>query len=194
MYCTHHTVTGIGNHCFLLCPSQSLFLSHSWSRAVWAIRAHSHDATMSLVSTYVVCVRLSVMHYTFQWPEFLIKNSLSAPTQIFQECWSGVPPPPHENLRRSWHFGFELVWNTPPQHHTTPPPKNENLCRSWHFGFELVWSIPPASEFQENYLLYPPVFHLVFLLMEAMGSMATSRSVHTENLCQWFLLQHGPQW
>ena len=28
-----------------------------------------------------------------------------------------IPPPPHENLGRSWHFEFELVWSTP------PPPK-----------------------------------------------------------------------
>ena len=34
MYCTHYTGTGTGNHCFLLCPSQSLSLSRSRSRAV----------------------------------------------------------------------------------------------------------------------------------------------------------------
>ena len=38
------------------------------------------------------------MHYTFQLVEILVKNSLSASTQVFQECWSGAPlpllPPP----------------------------------------------------------------------------------------------------
>ena len=24
-----------------------------------------------------------------------------------------------------------------------PPPENENLGRSWHFEFELVWRVPP---------------------------------------------------
>ena len=40
------------------------------------------------------------MHFTFQLVEFLVQNSLSVPTQVFQECWS-------------WHFGFKLVWSTP---------------------------------------------------------------------------------
>ena len=26
-------------------------------------------------------------------PEFLVQNSLSAHTQVFQKCWSRVPPP-----------------------------------------------------------------------------------------------------
>ena len=47
-----------------------------------------------LVSTHVVCERLSVMHYTFQLPEFLVQNSMSAPTQVFQECWSEPSPHP----------------------------------------------------------------------------------------------------
>ena len=36
MYCTHYTETGTetGKRCFLLCPSRSLSLSRSWSRAV----------------------------------------------------------------------------------------------------------------------------------------------------------------
>ena len=48
--------------------------------------------------------------------------------------WSTTPSPPKENLGRSWHFGLELVWST--------PPSNENMGRSWHFGLELVWSTP----------------------------------------------------
>ena len=27
-------------------------------------------------------------------PEFLVQNSLSAPTQVFQECWPEPHPPP----------------------------------------------------------------------------------------------------
>ena len=45
------------------------------------------------------------MHYTFQLPEFLVQNSLSVPTQVFQECWCGVSPAPeNENLvgTRMW--------------------------------------------------------------------------------------------
>ena len=46
-----------------------------------------------LVSTHVVCERLTVMYYIFQLQAFLVQNSLSATTQVFQECWSGVPLP-----------------------------------------------------------------------------------------------------
>ena len=95
-----------------------------------------------LVSTYVVCERLSVMHYTFQLPEFLVQNSLSAPTQVFQECWSGVPPlPENETLGRSWHFGFGLVWIT------TPLPWKMKICAYLGtLNLRLVWSIPPPNE------------------------------------------------
>ena len=53
-------------------------------------------------------------------PEILVQNCLSVPTQVFQECLSGIPPPTHlpthenENLARLRDFGFELVWSTPP--------------------------------------------------------------------------------
>ena len=40
-----------------------------------------------------------------------------------------LPPKKNENLGRSWHFGFELVFSI--------PPESENLGRSWHFGFGL---------------------------------------------------------
>ena len=77
-----------------------------------------------LVFSYVLCERLSVMNYTFQLVEFLVQNSLSAPTQVFQECWSGVPllPLKIKNLSRSWHFGCELAYSN------TPPP------RKWKCG------------------------------------------------------------
>ena len=46
--------------------------------------------------------------------EYVFK--VSGPTQVFQEWWSGVPPPPHpenETFDRSWHFEFKLVLSTP---------------------------------------------------------------------------------
>ena len=36
--------------------------------------------------------RLSAMQQQARLPEILVPNSLSAPTQVFQECWSGVSP------------------------------------------------------------------------------------------------------
>ena len=57
------------------------------------------------------------MYEKARLPEFVAQNSLSAPTQVFQECWSGLsPPPPHENekLDTSWHLGFELGWSIHP--------------------------------------------------------------------------------
>lgn len=58
---------------------------------------------------------LSAMQQQARLREFLVQNSLSAATQVFQECWYGLhahPHPNNENLGRSWHFGFVLVWST----------------------------------------------------------------------------------
>ena len=52
-----------------------------------------------------------------------------------------LPSPKNENLSRSWHFEFELVWSASPH-----PPENENLGGSWHFKFEFIWSNPPPSQ------------------------------------------------
>ena len=75
-----------------------------------------------LVSTHIVSERLSEMQQQARLQELLVQNSLSAPTQVFQECWSGVPPPPppNENLDRSRHLGFQLV-------HFQQPKKCYNL-------------------------------------------------------------------
>ena len=51
-------------------------------------------------------------HSSYQ--NFWFKIPLSAPTQVFQECWSGVPLPPDENLARLKDFGFVLVLSTCP--------------------------------------------------------------------------------
>ena len=64
-----------------------------------------------LVSTYVVCERLSVMQRQARLPEFFVQNSLSASTQVFQECWHEPPPQENADLDRSWHFGF---WSEAP--------------------------------------------------------------------------------
>ena len=36
---------------------------------------------------------LSAMQQQARLREFLVQNSLSAATQVFQECWSGLPSP-----------------------------------------------------------------------------------------------------
>ena len=121
-----------------------------------------------------------MMHYTFQLPEFLVQNSLSAPTQVFQECksepppasppppnadfvqilalwvesvWTTTPPPTTENadLDRSWHFG--LSWSGPKI--PTPPPKNADLDRSWHFGLSWSGPPPPPHQFQGAHMWRP---------------------------------------
>ena len=52
-----------------------------------------------LVSTHVVCERISAMQEQARLPEFLVQNSLSAPTQVFEECGAQSTPHPHnENL------------------------------------------------------------------------------------------------
>ena len=43
--------------------------------------------------TRSVCERLSAMQEQVGLLEFLVQNFLSAPTQVFEECWFGVPPP-----------------------------------------------------------------------------------------------------
>ena len=111
----------------------------------------------SLVSTHVVYERLSLMHYHIPVSKYLVQNFLSAATQVFQECWSGVPPPPpprspSENLGRSWHLEFEWVWSTcliPP-----PPPSSGSWCvgtnRCIPQGYRLigfVWNFVKHPDF-----------------------------------------------
>ena len=71
--------------------------------------------------------------------KYFAQNSLSAPTQVFEECWSGVPPP---SLKMEiWSglgtLGFELVRSLPP-----PWKFGQHLA----FGFEMVWSSPPTPK------------------------------------------------
>ena len=80
----------------------------------------------------------------------LVHNSLSASTQVFHECWSGLPPPPpNEHLDRSCHLGFDLVWSTLPFLWTyvgavvwrltavsPPPPRYRLLVVEWNIFHE----------------------------------------------------------
>ena len=71
-----------------------------------------------LVSTHVVCERLFVMQGLpkFGLANILLKIPWVLPLKYFRNV--GLDrhplPPPYENFGRSWHFGFELVWRTPP--------------------------------------------------------------------------------
>ena len=68
-------------------------------------------ATKSLlVSTYVVCERLSVMHEPAGVVENLVQNSTVYPYSAIQN----TPPPPNENCQKSWHFDFSVA-EYPPQ-------------------------------------------------------------------------------
>ena len=105
-------------------------------------RAFVYHATALLVSTHVVCERLSVKQQQARLGESLVQNILTAPTQAFEECgaqkivrdvgrlglsWSRVPHPQipcplprlNENLARLRDFGFQLVQS---------PPSPRNVC------------------------------------------------------------------
>ena len=95
-----------------------------------------------LVSTYVVCERLSVMH-----------KQVSVHTVNF---WPNSPehPPPSENwnLGRSWHFEY-LTSEYPP-----PTPENGNLGRSWHFEYLTSEYPPPPQKLKFRQILALWVF------------------------------------
>ena len=72
-----------------------------------------------LVSTSVVCHRPSAMKGlpVFGMAIFFAQNSLSAPTQVFQECWSEPPPSPLPPPKmKIWaNLGtWDLTWSGPP--------------------------------------------------------------------------------
>ena len=75
-----------------------------------------------LVSTHVVCERISAMQEQARLPEFSVQNSLSAPTQVFEECGAQSTPPPTPTMKIwTWDFGFQLVQSNTPRH----------VCGSW---------------------------------------------------------------
>ena len=63
----------------------------------------------------VVCERLSIMHYTFQLPDFLVQNSLSAPIQVYVGL--NIPPSPN------WTDLGTLGWVCLNYHHPSSSPK-----------------------------------------------------------------------
>ena len=81
--------------------------------------------------------------------KYFAQNSLSAPTQVFQECLSGpkiqiwtdlgTPRPDNSDLDRSWHF--RLSWYGPPPH----LPKRFRFGQTLALSVELVWTAPPVT-------------------------------------------------
>ena len=65
---------------------------------------------------------------TFKLPEFLVQNSLSAPTQVFEEY--GLEYPPSPKKKKIWSglgtLGLSRSGVAPP-----PPPAKKDLCGSW---------------------------------------------------------------
>ena len=74
----------------------------------------------SLVSTHVVCERLSAMHYHIPVNRIFGSKFLECPHSSISEMWSGVnlPPPSPQ-----WKFGFSGV--------PTIPPPSKDLSGSW---------------------------------------------------------------
>ena len=106
-----------------------------------------------LVSTYVVCERLSVMHE----PAGVVEIFYRIP--LFWNTVSEYPPQKNWNLGRSWHFVTFKFQNTP------PPPENWNLGRSWHFVTFQFQNTPPPKKLKFRQILalchfsvseYPP--------------------------------------
>ena len=96
-----------------------------------------------LVSTYVVCERLSVMHELAGVVENLVQNSESNP--LSEQTPLPTPPPPHENwnLGRSWHlktFQFWLADNNPP----SPKFKFNHFLALWVFS--ALAPYPPSPQ------------------------------------------------
>ena len=82
-----------------------------------------------------MCERLYAMQQQARLPEFLVQNSLTAPTQVFQECWSGVnPPPPKMKIWLDWGT-LDLTWSGV-SHLITPPMK---ILLDWG-TLDLSWS------------------------------------------------------
>ena len=84
----------------------------------------------SLVSTYVVCERLSVMHEPAGVVENLVQNSTVYPYSAIQN----TPPPKWKlsEILALWLFSCRIP----------PPPENWNLGRSWHFVISQLQNTP----------------------------------------------------
>ena len=89
-------VLSISNKCngtceFTVFPSRCMLIDETIS---WEL----------LVSTYVVCERLSVMHEPAGVVENLVQNSTVYPYSAIQNT-----PPPPTNCQKSWHFNFSVA-------------------------------------------------------------------------------------
>ena len=74
------------------------------------------------------------MHYHIPVTRILGSKFLEC-VHPFEQCGLEYPPP----RNKIWSGLGTWIWSwsgVPP----TPPPENENLVRTWHFAFELVWS------------------------------------------------------
>ena len=148
-----------------------------WLRLRWRkpLQPPGYSTTRKwlLVSTYIVCERLSVMHepagvvenlvqilqftpilqYRIPPPKMKIVRNLGTLTFQLQNTPS---PPKNWNLGRSWHFDFSVA--------EYPPPENENCQKSWHFDFSVAehppppenWNLGRSWHFDFSVAEYPP--------------------------------------
>ena len=120
-------------------------------------RLPRHVRSNLLVSTYVVCERLSVMHEPAGVVENLVQNSTVYPYSAIQNN----PPPPKKwklsEILALWLFScripppvkMKIVRNLGTltfQLQNTPPLQNWNLGRSWHFVIFQLQKSPPPPE------------------------------------------------
>ena len=105
-----------------------------WKQGMWQCRIRPEGRGRGwdwLVSTYVVCERLSVMHE----PAGVVENLVQI-LQFTPILQNRIPPPPPEIVRNLGTLTFQLQ-NTP------PPP--ENCQKSWHFNFSVAEYPPPLK-------------------------------------------------
>ena len=106
-----------------------------FSRPISFVRLSCSFVSPLLVSTYVVCERLSVMHEPAGVVENLVQNSTVYPYSAIQNTPPPLPPPPKMKIVRNLGtLTFQLQ--------NTPPP-NENCQKSWHFDFSVAEYPPP---------------------------------------------------
>ena len=123
------------------------------------------------------------MHYHIPKPvgKYFAQNCLSALLKYFRNVGlENTPPPPpeNENLGRSWHLGFELVWSIPPP----PPIKFGQILALGILGFELVWRTTPdlcGSWCVATNCCIPQGYRLVSLLVMSGASMGLNVNVVT---------------
>ena len=129
------------------------------------ISLSSSQTWISLVSTYVICERLSVMHELAGVVENLVQNSESAPLSEqtpppwklkfshFLALWVFsvlAPYPPPEKLKFSH---FLALWVFSALAPYLSPAKNWNLPISWHFEYFQLWHPTPPKKLKFSHFL-----------------------------------------